>query len=195
MNKKKLLQFFIILLIVLISVWFYFQYFHRSPEILEKNTINQKVDVDKNNSANYIEDIDYTSLDSGGNKYQITAKRAKIDLLDQDIMFLENTVAYMYSQDYSNMIKITSDFGKYNSKNYDTIFSTNVIITYFDYKITGEYLDFSFLINLGIFTTNVIYTGEKTNLFADKIEMDLTTKDTKIFMNDTRKKVLIKGTK
>ena len=49
--------------------------------------------------------------------------------------------------------------------------------------MTGEYLDFSFLTNLGIFTTNVIYTGEKTNLFADKIEMNLTTKDTKIFMD------------
>ena len=57
------------------------------------------------------------------------------------------------------------------------------------------FLDFSFLSNLGIFTVNVVYTGEKTNLFADKIEMNLTTKDTKIFMNDTGKKVLIEGTK
>ena len=55
--------------------------------------------------------------------------------------------------------------------------------------------DFSFLNNLGTFTTKVIYTGDKTNLFADKIEMNLTTKDTKIFMNDNRKKVLIEGTK
>ena len=80
-------------------------------------------------------------------------------------------------------IKVTSDFGKYNSKNYDTIFSENVIVIYPGHKITGEYLDFSFLTNLGIFTTNVIYTGEKTNLFADEIEMNLTTKDTKIFMD------------
>ena len=50
----------------------------------------------------------------------------------------------MYTQDYTDMVKITSDFGKYNSENYDTIFSTNVIITYSDYKITGEYLEFSF---------------------------------------------------
>ena len=192
MNKKKLLQFFIILLIVLISVWFYFQYFNKGPKNLEKNTNNQKVAIVKNNTANYMEDVDYTSLDSVGSKYQITAKRARIDLLDPDIMFLENTVAYMYTQDYSNMIKITSDFGKYNSKNYDTIFSTNVIITYFDYKITGEYLDFSFLNNLGIVSNNVIYSGDNVNLFADRVEIDLITKDTKIVMDNKTKKVLIK---
>ena len=44
-------------------------------------------------------------------------------------------------------------------------------------------------------TINVIYNGDKTNLFADKIEIDLKTKDMKIFMNDTNKKVLIEGTK
>ena len=41
---------------------------------------------------------------------------------------------------------------------------------------------------------NVIYTGNKTNLLADKVEMNLTTKDTKIFMNNNTKKVLIEGT-
>mgnify|MGYP001307736245 CR=1 FL=1 len=51
------------------------------------------------------------------------------------------------------------------------------------------------LVCLGIFNKNVIYTGEKTNLFADKIEMNLTTKNTKIFMNDIGEKVLIEGTK
>ena len=40
-----------------------------------------------------------------------------------------------------------------------------------------------------------IYTGDKTNLFADKVEINLTTKDTKIFMNDSDKKVLVEGIK
>ena len=42
---------------------------------------------------------------------------------------------------------------------------------------------------------NVVYNGDNKNLFADKIEMNLATKDTKIFMDDIGKKVLIKGTK
>ena len=95
----------------------------------------------------------------------------------------------------SDTVKITSNFGKYNSKNYDTIFSENVIIAYPGHKITGEHLDFSFLNNLGIVSKNVIYTGDDTSLFADKIEMNLTTKDTRIFMNDTNKQVIINGNK
>ena len=107
-------------------------------------------------------------------------------------MFLKDIEAYIVVKD-SNTIKVTSDFGKYDAKNFDTIFSENVIVTYPNHRITGEYLDFSFLNNLGTFTTNVIYTGEKTNLFADKVEMNLKNKDIKIFMNDANKQVLIKG--
>ena len=60
---------------------------------------------------------------------------------------------------------------------------------------TGDYLDFSFLKNLGTISTDVIYFGDKTKLFADRVEMNITTKDTKIFMNDITKNVLIQGTK
>jgi lipopolysaccharide assembly outer membrane protein LptD (OstA) len=108
-------------------------------------------------------------------------------------MFLRDVVAFIYIKD-SDKVKITSNFGKYNLKNYDTIFSENVILIYPGHKIFGKYLDFSFLSNLMTITKDVVYTGEKTNLFADKIEMNLTTKDTKVFMNDAGKKVLIEGT-
>ena len=95
----------------------------------------------------------------------------------------------------SETIRVTSDFGKYNSINYDTIFSKNVIIDYPGHKITGESLDLSFLNNLGVISTNVIYTGDKTNLFADKVEINIITKDTKIFMNNRTEKVIVKGVK
>ena len=109
-------------------------------------------------------------------------------------MFLNNVIAYIFIKD-SETIRITSDFGEYNSKNYDTIFSKNVIIIYPSHKITGEYLNFSYLKNVGTISTNVIYSSDEINLFADKIVMNLLSKDVKIFMNDINKKVLIEGTK
>ena len=129
-----------------------------------------------------------------GNRYQITAEQAEVDINNSNVMFLENIIAYIFIKD-SGTIKIISDFGKYNSKNYDTIFSKNVIIIFPENKITGDYLDFSFLNSLGTISTNVIYTGDKTDLFADKIEIDLITKDIKVFMNDNTKKILIRGNK
>ena len=181
-------------LIFLISLLFYFKYFNKSPKNLQENIITTKTSNDKNSSSNYIDYINYISTDSKGNKYQITAKQAEIDLDNPDTMFLEGVIAYIIIKK-SDTIKITSNFGKYNSQNYDTIFSKNVIITYPGHKITGDYSDFSFLKNLGTISTNVIYTGDKRDLFSDRIEINLTNKDTKIFMNDNSKKVLIKGTK
>jgi len=43
----------------------------------------------------------------------------------------------------SDIINIKSNFGKYNTINFDTIFSKNVLINYLDNIIKGEYLDFS----------------------------------------------------
>ena len=194
MNKKIALQVLMLFSIVLISSLFYAKYLKKNnKESREKLTVkNQK--KNKNSSANYIDDINYISSDVKGNKYQIMALQAELDINNQDVMFLENVTAYVFLKD-SSTVKITSDFGKYNSKNYDTIFSKNVIIIYPEHKITGDYLDFSFLNNLGTVSRNVVYAGDKTKLFADKIEINITTKDTKIFMNDNTKKVLIEGKK
>ena len=194
MNKKTGLQATMVLVIVIISLWFYLKYFTKEFEDVKDTPIIEKVDENQNSDSTYINDINYVSTDVRGNKYQITAKLAEIKIENSNVMFLTDVVAFIFIKD-SEMVKITSNFGKYNSKNYDTIFSENVIVIYPGHKITGKYLNFSFLSNLGTFTENVIYAGEKTNLFADKVEMNLTTKDTQIFMNETRKKVLIEGTK
>jgi LPS export ABC transporter protein LptC len=194
MNKKTGLQAVMVLAIILISLWFYLKYFTENFKDVKKTLAIEKVDENQNSTSTYINNINYVSTDVRGNEYQITAKLAEIKIENSDLMFLSDVVAFVFIKD-KDTVKITSNFGKYNTKNYDTIFSENVIVVYPGHKVTGEYLDFSFLTNLGVFTTNVIYTGEKTNLFADKIEMNLTTKDTKIFMNDNGKKVLIEGTK
>ena len=201
MNKKTGLQVVMVLFSILISLWFYLKYFTENFEDVGETRVIEKIDENQNSTSTYINDINYVSTDNRGNKYQITAKQAEIKIENSDLMFLTDVTAFVFIKD-KDTVKITSNFGKYNSKNYDTIFSENVIVIYPGHKITGEYLDFSFLTNLGIFTTNVIYTGEKTNLFADEIEMNLTTKDTKIFMNESGtfddffepKKVLIIGT-
>ena len=194
MNKKTGLQVVMVLIIILISLWFYLKYFTKNFEDVKETRVIKKIDENQNSTSTYIDDINYVSTDAKGNKYQITAKQAEIKVENSDVMFLRDVVAFIYIKNSDN-VKITSNFGKYNSKNYDTIFSENVIVIYPGHKITGEYLDFSFLKDLGTISKKVIYSGDKINLFADKVEINLTTKDTKIFMNDTGKKVLIEGTK
>ena len=203
MSKKTSLQVVMILIIIIISLLFYTKYFTKNFKDIKETPVIEKIDENQNSTSTYINDINYVSTDLRGNEYQITAKLAEIKVENSDLMFLTDVIAFVFIKD-KDTVKITSNFGKYNTKNYDTIFSENVIVIYPGHKITGEYLDFSFLTDLGIFTTNVIYTGEKTKLFADKMEMNLTTKDTKIFMEQPvplyddyyleYEKVLVEGT-
>ena len=195
MNKKTTIQILLIFLIFLFSTLFYLKYFKNSQKISENIPKEEQQSItSQNDNSTYIDNVNYISSDTRGNRYQITAEQAEIKVIDPDVMLLENVVAYIFIKD-SDTIMITSNFGEYNSKNYDTIFSENVIILYPGHKITGEYLNLSFLKNLGTISKDVIYKGEKTSLFADKVEINLTTKDTKIFMDDKNKKVLVKGTK
>ena len=64
---------------------------------------------------------------------------------------------------------------------------------YLDNKITGEYLDFSLERNSMIISKNVIYSNPNNTLKADVIEINIKTKDTKIFMYENEKKVNIKS--
>ena len=195
MNKKTTIQILLIFLIFLFSTLFYLKYFKNSQKISENIPKEDKqIITSQNDNSTYIDNVNYISSDTRGNRYQITAEQAEIKSEDSDVMLLENVAAYIFIKD-SDTIMITSNFGVYNSKNYDTIFSENVIILYPSHKITGEYLNLSFLKNLGTISKDVIYKGKKTSLFADKVEINLTTKDTKIFMDDKNKKVLVKGTK
>ena len=95
----------------------------------------------------------------------------------------------------SENIYVTSNYGKYNSDNFDTIFSKNVQIDYLDNKITGEYLDFSLERNSMLISKKVVYTNLENVLKADVVEIDIQTKDTKIFMFENNKKVNIKSKK
>ena len=143
-------------------------------------------------SSNKIKDVKYTTKDADGNEYIITATEGEIDYSNTNIIYLTNIKAIIKLIN-SDDILITSDYGKYNSGNFDTIFSKNVIINYLNNEITGEYLDFSLERNSLLMTKKVVYTNLENILKADAVEMNPKTKDTKIFMYENQKKVNIKS--
>ena len=188
---KKKIRITLILVLLMISGFVYFKY------IGQKSYTEAEVKVEnseENNSysSNIIKDVNYSSTDAKGNEYIINASQGEIDYSNANVIFLTNVVAEI-SLDNSQKIKITSDFGKYNTENFDTIFSQNVIVDYLSNKITGEYLDFSIERNSMIISKKVIYTNLENIMEADVIEINIETKDTKIFMYEQNKKVNIKS--
>jgi len=143
-------------------------------------------------SSNKIKDVKYTTKDNDGNEYTVTALEGEIDYSNPNVIYLTGVKALIKLVNSEN-IYVTSNYGKYNSDNFDTIFSKNVQIDYLDNKITGEYLDFSLERNSMLITKKVVYTNLENILKADAVEMNIKSKDTKIFMYENQKKVNIKS--
>ena len=161
----------------------------------KKNTVKEitKIQEPKNVNTNIIDEIRYSSKDLKGNEYVIFAEEGEIDYKNSDIIFLKKVTAVIKLIKNNEIINITADFGKYNTINYDTIFSKNVVIDYIDNNIKGNYLDFSMVNNLLIVSKNVIYTNSENILFADVIKMNTTTKDINIIMHNSEDKVLVQS--
>ena len=159
-------------------------------ELIEKENI--QIAEEEIEDANIIEDVTYSAKDAKGNEYFLKAGQGTIDQNESNFIFLKSVKATIDLKDY-RLIEISSDFGKYNVNNYDTIFSKNVIISYLDNEITGDYLDFSLDKNLMIVSRDVIMKNSKRALQADVIEVNLDTRDIRIFMYEENKKVNIKS--
>jgi hypothetical protein len=148
--------------------------------IQKKNQFNQLRSKKKRlcTALNIIQGVNYISKDLKGNEYIIKASQGEIDLEDSNTIFLTDVNAIIKLKDKDD-VNITSNFGKYNIVNNDTIFSKNVIITYLDNKITGDYGDFSLERNSMIISKDVTYTNLENMLKADLIEMILKLKTQK----------------
>ena len=187
----------IILLFFLVCFYFFSNFFYKEKN-LEKLKSKEKIENSESNenivnNSNIIKDIKYSSKDLKGNEYVILAKEGEIDLNNTDIIFLKDVTAYIRLIKNNETITIVSNYGKYNTINFDTIFSKKVRIDYIDNTITGDYLDFSMMQNQLIISKDVIYINEQNILRADVIELDIITKNTKIFMYNSEKKVNIRG--
>ena len=196
MKKKIFLKIVLILSLIIITWFVYSEYFKEDKSKLSK-PVNSTTEIEEDAvyNSNIIKDINYTSRDLKGNEYILIAKEGEIDLDNNDIIFLTDVTAYIKLVKNSELIVITSNYGKYNTINYDTIFSKNVKIDYVDNIITGDYLDFSMMKNLLIISRNVVYKNLENTMKADVLELNTTTKDTKIFMYNSNEQVNVTNIK
>ena len=191
MDLKKIFKiFFIISILILICFLVYLSFVKNDHETKQdsKNSTQEEII----SQSNIIKDVNYTTRDAEGNEYIITALQAEIDYSNTNVLFLTKVKGLINLVNSEN-VTITSDYGKYNAENFDTIFSKNVIINYLENKINGEYLDFSIERNSMIISKKVVFTNLDNILKADVIEIDLKNKDTKIFMYEKDEKVNIKS--
>ena len=190
MRKKIFLQIFLLLIILFISIIFFKAYFGNN--IIVGSLDNNKIKSDNllKKESNLIYNIQYISKDKEGNSYIINSKFGKVDSDKQEIVYLKKVTATI-SLKNSGQVNIYADNAVYNNINYNTNFYENVSVVYSEHHITSDNLDLDFKKNLATVFNNISYKNLNTKLQADKIEIDLITKNSKIFMFNKSEKVKI----
>ena len=191
MNKKSLLQLFLIIIILLTSFFFFKTYIvKKDTHVVLENTFNE---IDSEEKSNLVYNIQYITRDEDGNSYILESDTGELNDDQKEFIVMRGVKAIIESEN-SEQIIIYSNNAKYNKLSKNTNFYTNVIINFGSNHVTSDKLDFIFEKNLVIISKNIIYKNMDTKLEADKIEIDLLTKNTKIFMDDKSKKIkLIKS--
>ena len=191
MNKKSLLQLFLIIIILLTSFFFFKTYIvKKDTHVVLDNTFNE---IDSEEKSNLVYNIQYITRDEDGNSYILESDTGELNDDQKELIVMRGVKATIESEN-SEQIIIYSNNAKYNKLSKNTNFYTNVIINFGSNHVTSDKLDFIFEKNLVIISKNIIYKNMDTKLEADKIEIDLLTKNTKIFMDDKSKKIkLIKS--
>ena len=194
MNRKLITQSILFLIIIgIILIIFFSYFFEKKLDINKANQVNVKNNSSINqNKSNLIKDLEYSTSDANGNQYNIKSKFGEISLLVPDEIFMTDVTANINIVD-DDPIRITSKYAIYNSTNFQTNFYEDVLIIYLDNEVTSEKMDLDFEKNIGILTENIIYKSPNLELLADKVEVDLLTKDSKIFMFEESKKVKVFG--
>ena len=181
MKKKIFIQFLLALSVFLIFFSIYLIYFKDISEI-ETPTLTQE----NENQENILVNITYESIDSSGRKYIIKAESGMLDGEKPDLINMINVKAKIILLDNS-VIYISSLKAEYNTVNYDTKFQRDIKLNFLENDIFCDNLNILFKDNLLEAYNDLIYKNLDIILRADKIEIDLLTKNSKIFNFDENK--------
>ncbi|SVC83894.1 uncharacterized protein METZ01_LOCUS336748, partial [marine metagenome] len=123
-------------------------------------------------------------------KFKIKSEIGEINFDNTSIVYMTNVEAIINLIN-SDPIIIKANQAKYNKINYETNFKEDVLLTYQTHRITSQNLDLSFENNLATIYNKIVYDNNNAKLSADILEIDLITKNSKIFMDNEYKKIKI----
>tara|TARA_B100000767_G_scaffold273998_1_gene305748 strand:+ start:378 stop:962 length:585 start_codon:yes stop_codon:yes gene_type:complete len=189
--SRKIFSQILLLIITFLIIYLFFDFYFLKKKIKNTSTnIIMNDDSAVEDESNYIHNIEYISQDSRGNKFIIKSKTGKLDENNIGTILLSSVTAEIRSANTSSIF-IYSDKAIYNNSNYDTKFYHNVVLDYEDNTITSDKLDLMFSKDQIVSYDDVFYTNLKTTLNADKVIVDLITKNSKILMYNKKNKINI----
>ena len=171
-KKLKIIQFFLLIFSLLIIYLTYYNKEISNTDLMDSEQVKKTLkDKDKDDDDLFF-NIEYTGLDLSGNRYLLKSKKAHLDKLRPEIVYMDTVNAVFYFKD-NTILYIWSDKGVYNNKNFDMKFSNNVRAEYMDSKLFAEKANYSNTENYLSIYENVRINDIKGNLIADKLLFDI----------------------
>ena len=202
LNSKIVIQLLLFLILILSIFIFINKYFIKSKT---DNSQNLSSEIQKNkilNDKNIIKDVKYVTNNENGDLYVITAEYGEFDITNSSNIFMTNVKAEidLIKSSSTEKILLFADFAEFNNNSFETIFKKNVKIFSSEGIITGDTLHLTLDLtdeelkknpnkkkNLIKMSDNIYLKKSSYNLKADFLELDLITKDIKIYMKDNKK--------
>ncbi len=178
MRKEILIQIFLVTLVLVILIFIYQKYF--KTELNNSAIINEEEII---KTENNLINIEYESIDREGRRYIITAETGNFKKENSELIFMTNVNAKIFLLDGS-VIYVNSLNAEYNTFIYNTKFHKEVNMKFLEHHIFCENLNIFFDKNLIEAFNNLNYKNLDIIMLADKIEINLLTKNSKIYNFD-----------
>ena len=206
MISKNIIQYLLLIILIIMSIFFYKEYIESDENLSQKQNKIQKNDekpfveendekpfVEENSeTSNIIENLRYVSKDLLGNTYIIKAQSAEVQENKIDQVQLFKVLAKIIQQD-NEIIYINSNFADYNKTSNNTVFKDNVNVKYGDQSIDANIINLNFSKNLIEIQEDVYFNNNNAKIRADKIELNFESKKLKISMDKQSENVEIIG--
>jgi len=186
-RKKKLIiiQSFLFLLAVILIYSFYYRGNNNIKSV--KKTPNKDItNIEKDESSNFFEDVEYKGIDANGNRYLLQSKLATFNEQNPELIDMIGMHATFYFKD-GKILNIYGDEGKYNNKTNDMEFRENVRVVQDLNKIFAENLDYFNVKKIINIYGNVRGIGLDGNFTTDILELDIENQTVDFSMKSNEK--------
>ena len=191
MKKNKIIQFFLVIVGIILLFFTYYSSDKDKIVDIDKNILVGGVSQLTKEISNIIENVEYVGSNNKGTFFELNAAIAEIKYDNPNISYLQDVFVVIKLSNLRT-IRIRSDKAVFNKISNDCEFFGNVEITEQDNIITSDNLDLYMSKNLITVYNHVQYNGIKGFLIADKMDIDMLKNEANIFMFNKKNKVQVK---
>ena len=180
-RKKKLKSIQLGLLIVgtLILLITYSGYINTQKKEFVSIKSDKKFEKSKNDTGNIFYNIEYSGIDLAGNRYIIKSRKAVPNKLNESLIQMEGVTSFFYFKD-GTILKISSEFGRYNNNTLDIEFEKDIKAEYEKSTIEAQSAIYSNSKGFLTVSDEVKVNDIQGSLYADKLVFDIKKQTLKI---------------